>query len=300
MPGKRSLFVTVLTMLFFFVCAQLSAQQVDCTVKVNYDAVSSTAKDQLRDLASDIRDYVNNYQWGAENIPDKVKCTLDVFVQRVVAENKYMAQVFVGSQRPIYGSAKSSVVLRLMDDSWQFTYIKGRPINHNSYAYNDLTSFLDFYMYLVVGYDSDTFEKLSGSPMFRKAADLANLGRGSGDPGWQPVTTGFSRLQLINELLSPAFEHVRAASWRYHFTGLDSLAFAPEKAYKNILGALEVIGKVRRLADPRNQVIKAFFDTKYMEIADLFVNNPDKTVYNTLATIDPAHLKTYEEYSQKQ
>ena len=168
MPGKSTVILISLTALMFFVSAQLSAQRVDCTVNVNYEAVSTTNKDQLRDLASDIREYVNNYQWGAENIPDKVKCTLDIFVQRVQGDNKYLAQVFVGSQRPIYGSKKSSVVLRLMDDSWQFTYIKGRPINHNAYSYNDLTSFLDFYMYLVVGYDSDTFEKLSGTPCFRK------------------------------------------------------------------------------------------------------------------------------------
>ena len=134
MPGKCARFVTSLTMLLLLVSAQLSAQQVDCTVKVNYDAVSSTNRDQLRDLASDIKDYVNNYQWGAENIPDKVKCTLDIFIQRVQGENTYSAQVFVGSQRPIYQSAKSSVVLRLMDDAWQFTYIKGRPINHNAYS----------------------------------------------------------------------------------------------------------------------------------------------------------------------
>ena len=300
MLGRPTVILISLTMLTLFVSAHPLAQQVDCTVNVNYEAVSTTNKDQLRDLASDVRTYVNSYQWGAESIPDRIKCTLDIFVQRVQGENTYSAQVFVGSQRPIYGSKKGSVVLRLMDDAWQFTYIKGRPINHNAYSYNDLTSFLDFYMYLVVGYDSDTFEKLSGTPMFQKAADIANLGRSSGDAGWQQGTSGYSRLQLINELLSPAFEHVRLAYFKYHFTGLDSLAFAPEKAYQNVLQAIENIGKVKRLSDPRNQVIKAFFDTKYMEIAELFAKNPDKTIYNTIANIDPAHLKTYEEYSQKE
>jgi len=300
MPGKSTVILISLTMLLLLVSARLLAQQVDCTVNVNYEAVSTTNKDQLRDFASEVRTYVNSYQWGMENIPDKVKCTLDIFIQRVQGENKYSAQVFVGSQRPIYASANSSVVLRLMDDSWQFTYTKGRPISHNPYAYNDMTSFLDFYMFLIAGYDSDTYERLAGTPMFQKAANIANLGRSTSDPGWQPSTSGYTRLQLINELLSPAFEHVRIESWRYHFTGLDSLAFAPQRAYRNVLHALENIGKVRRLSDPRNQVIKLFFDTKYMEIAELFVKSPDKTVYNTIANIDPAHLKTYEEFSQKE
>jgi hypothetical protein len=300
MSCKPPAVVIALTLLTLFVSADVQAQQVDCTVNVNYESVATSNKDQLRDFASDVRSYCNSYQWGADNIPDKVKCALDIFIQRVEGENTYTAQVFVGSQRPIYGSAKSTVVLRLMDDAWQFTYTKGRPINHNPYTYNDLTSFLDFYMFLVVGYDSDTFEKLSGTSMFQKAADIANLGRSSGDPGWQQTTSGYSRLQIINELLSPAFEHVRIASWQYHFTGLDSLAFAPEKAYRNILQAIENIGKVKRLSDPRNQVIKLFFDTKYMEIADIFAKYPDRSVWNIIANIDPAHLKTYEEYSQKE
>jgi hypothetical protein len=300
MSGKCLAIVISVATLTPIVSSQLLAQMVDCTVNVNYEAVATSNKDQLRDFASDIKSYVNSYLWGADNIPDKVKCTLDVFVQRVQGENTYTAQVFVGSQRPIYGSAKSSVVLRLMDDSWQFTYLKGRPINHNPYTYSNLTSFLDFYMYLIVGYDSDTFEKLSGTPMFQKAADIANLGRSSGDAGWQPVTSGYSRLQLINEILSPSYERVRLAFWQYHFTGLDSLAFAPEKAYQNILQAIENIGKVKRLSDPRNQVIKLFFDTKYMEIADVFAKDPDKSVWGIIANIDPAHLKTYEEYSRKE
>src|SRR5512140_3505580 len=102
------------------------AQGVDCTVNVNYEAVTGQYKDLLRDFASDVKDYVNGYQWGADNVPDKVKCTLDMFVQGVTGDNRYNAQVFIGSQRPVYKSNKSTAVLRLKDDAWEFTYIKGR------------------------------------------------------------------------------------------------------------------------------------------------------------------------------
>ena len=276
-----------------------SAQELDCTVQVNYESVATTNEELLSNLASDISDYVNNYSWGSENLPQKVKCTLNIFVQSVIGEDAYQAQVFVGSQRPIYDTEKSSAVVRFLDETWNFTYIKGRPINHNLYSFSDLASFLDFYAYIILGYDFDTYESLSGTPFFHKAAEVASLGRSSGQKGWELTTGTFTRAQLINEILNPKFEPVRAASYTYHFAGLDSLSVEPRKARSNILVALESIGKARKQIDPRNFVIKAFFEAKHLEIAELFRHYHDPSIYAKLSDIDPSHVQTYEEYRTK-
>jgi hypothetical protein len=275
------------------------AQQVDCTVQVNYESVASANKDLLTNFASDVRNYVNNYQWGSEQIQEKVKCTLDIFIQNVTGENRYLAQAFVGSQRPIYGANKSTAVVRLLDEAWEFTYIKDRPINHNPYSYNDLTSFLDFYMNLILGYDYDTYENLAGTPWFQKAMDVASLGRSSGQKGWQLVTTGYSRTQLITELLSPTVTPLRTTVYKYHFSGLDSLAANKEKALANIAAAIEKASIARKSNDARNLAIKTFFDTKYLEMADILLDYPDPTIYIKLGRIDPYHQMTYEEYRIK-
>jgi hypothetical protein len=157
-------------------------------------------------------------------------------------------------------------------------------------------SFLDFYMYVVMGYDYDTYDRLSGTPLFQKAADIARMGQSSTAKGWQPSTTSFSRTQLIFEILNAKFEPVRSASWRYHFTGLDSLSTAPARAYQNIIGALEAIDKVRKGSDPRNLIIKTFFEAKSLELADVFKQYPDRSIYIRLSQIDPTHQQTYEEY----
>ena len=277
----------------------LIAQEVDCTVQVNYEAVPTTNKDLLRDFASDLRDYLDNYKWGQDNLGEKVKCTMNIFVQSVTGENKYLAQIFVGSQRKIFGTEKSTAVLRLFDESWEFTYLKSRPISHNMYSFNDLASVLDFYVYVILGYDYDSFEPLSGTPLFQKAADIANLGRSSGQKGWPPNTNSYSRCQFIDEILNPKFEPVRRASYIYNFTGLDSLAINPAHAYTNILHAIQDIGLAKKNVDPRNYVIKTFFDTKYLELADVFQGYSDPSVYFTLANVDQSHQKTYDEYRAK-
>lgn len=277
----------------------LSAQQILCEVRVNYEAIPTTHKDLLRDFQSDIQAYLNNWNWGNDNLDEPIRCSMEVFLQSVVGENRYSAQVFVGSSRPIYNGNQTTAVLRLKDDLWEFTYVKARPINHSLAIFNDLASFLDFYAYLVIGYDYDTYDNLNGTPHFQKAADIASLGRSAGAKGWQPSTSGFSRVQLIEEILNARYAPVRSASFKYHFAGLDSLTIAPEQAYRNIREAIRMIGDVKRTADARNQIIRVFFDTKYKELAELFVGYADPSVYAELATIDPTHQTTYEEYRKR-
>jgi hypothetical protein len=289
----------VLFTLFLACLTPATSQQLDCTVNVNYEAVGAANKDLLRDFASEVRNYLNNYQWGSEQLDEKVKCTVDIFIQTATGENKYMSQVFVGSQRQIFGSKKSTAVVRLFDEAWEFTYVKDRPINHNPHSFSDLASFLDFYVYLILGYDYDTYEPLGGTPWFQKASDIASLASTSSQKGWQLVTTGYSRTQLVTDLLNPTVNPIRGSIYRYHFRGLDSLAVDTQKGWANMRGALEQIGATKKGIDARNLVFKSFFDTKYLEIAEVFQEYPDPTIYIVLSKIDPYHQKTYDEYRLK-
>lgn len=294
---KKFLLFVLGGLLLAFSAAQ--SQEINCVVRVNYESVSTANKDLLRDFESDIRDYLNNYKWGADNLEEKIRCTFDINIQNVVGENRYSAQVFIGSMRPVFDSDKNSAVLRLFDEGWEFTYIKGRPINHNPYTFSDLASFLDFYVYMIIGYDYDTYIPMGGTSFFQRAADIASLGRSSGGKGWGPAKSGFSRQQLIEDILNARFANMRKASYKYHFSGLDSLATARDAALANIADAITMIGETKQGADPRNQIIKSFFDAKYLEIAELFLGYQDSNIYLTLASIDPSHQTTYEEYRRR-
>lgn len=276
------------------------AQQIQATVTVNYEAVASTNRDLLQDFKSDITSYLNDYTWNDQgDQKEKINCNFDIFIQSVVGENRYSAQLFVGSRRQVYRSERNSAVLRIFDETWEFTYVRNRPINHSSYTFNDLASVLDFYAYVILGYDYDTYDKLSGTPYLQRAADVASLGRSSGQKGWLPSKSGYNRVQFIDELNDAKFAPVRTASYIYHFEGLDSLSINQERGWSNILRALNIITKTRALVDPRNIVIRSFFETKYMEIADTFLNYPDPTIYVKLDAMDPSHQKTYDEYLAK-
>ena len=296
----RPLVVSALFLLPTCTAAVGYAQQMDCTVQVNYDAVPTANKDLLQNFERDIRDYIDNYTWGAENLPNKIRCTLNIFFKGATGDNKYTAQMFIGSQRPVFGSDKNRAVLRLFDETWEFTYINTQPLSHNLFQFDGLASCIDFYILLILGHDFDTFEPMGGTPYFRTAADIANLARSSGAKGWDVKAGSYSRLQLINEILSAKYEPVRRAMFTYHFVGLDSLSLNTRRSTGAILQALETIAKVRKRADPRNLYIKAFFDAKYMEIAEIFQTSPDRNVYDRLGVIDPAHRSTYDEAKSRE
>jgi hypothetical protein len=151
-------------------------------------------------------------------------------------------------------------------------------------------------MLLLMGYDYDTYDRLGGTALFQKAADVARLGRSAGGKSWQPTPGVYARSQLIEELLSPQLEGIRVASWEYHFNGLDSLSIAPERGFVHIVAALDLIAKVRASVDPRNLVVRSWFDTKYLELAQVFQDYPDPEIYLKLTKIDPANQKTYDQY----
>jgi len=275
-----------------------TAQQLECAVNVNYESVSTTNKDLLADFGAAVQYYMNNYPWGQDS-DIRVSCNLSIFIQSVVGENRYSAQVAVISQRERLGSEKNTPMVRLKDDSWEFTYVPNRPLNHSPSQFNDLTSFLDFYAFLILGYDYDSYESLGGTQWFQKAADVASLGRVTSGGGWQNSTGNFTRTQLIDDILKPSLAQVRLASYNYHFEGLDSLTLNPTGAYERILSALEKIGEAKKKAEPRNLAMRAFFDAKHLEIAELFANYPDPGIFRKLGQIDPMHISTYEEYKAR-
>ncbi|HEY3252048.1 MAG TPA: DUF4835 family protein, partial [Ignavibacteria bacterium] len=88
------------------------------------------------------------------------------------------------------------------------------------------------------------------------------------------------------------------AFWLYHFAGIDSLQYNKRAALERISQAIELIGKVKKL-EVRSFIIKNFFETKYLEIAQTLTDYYDKTIYRKLMDIDPDHTSTYQEYGQK-
>ncbi|MBI4546562.1 MAG: DUF4835 family protein [Ignavibacteriae bacterium] len=293
----------ILLTCLFTVSALLDAQEIECKVSINVEPLNAQAKENLADFLEQVERYINSHRWLDEDLGgEKIRTSISINFQASPRDNHYIAQVFIGSSRPIYKADRSTAVARIKDDSWEFDYVRFQSLSHNEYRFDPLLSFIDFYMYLIIGYDFDTYKANDGTPYFQKALEIVNRARGAAGAGrgWEiNPQSNYTRAQLVDELLNPKFRDLRDALYTYHYNGLDLLYKNPSKARKNILAALEKVGKLQNKINQPSLAIRLFFETKHLEIADTFRNDPDQTVYARLAKIDPSHQATYKEYSQK-
>jgi len=285
-----------------FLSLTTAAQELDCEIALDVTSFSlpAEARDNLIDFANQVKQYMNSHRWTKDGIEgdEKIKCRIDITILGSPTDNHYSAKAQIGSQRPIFKSERSTAVTRIVDDKWDFQYIRNQSLTHDENRFEPLLSFLDFYAYIILGYDFDTYKSGDGTQYFQKALEIVNPARGAANAGkgWEPSTRGqYSRAQLIDELLNPKYRDLREAVYRYHYRGLDLLYKDQEKARKTILSALEKIRKLQEKINESSVLVRLFFDTKYLEIAETFVNDPDLSVFTKLIKIDPSHQKNYEE-----
>jgi hypothetical protein len=289
----------------FLLCAGIAAaQELNCEVTVNIDNITSGQRDYLRSFEADVKKYLNNNRYTDEDLGgEKIDCAMTIFFLSG-ANDKYTAQVVVVSQRPIYNgnekSGKNTQVMRLLDDRWDFPYVPNQPMNKDDYRFDPVASFLDFYAYLIIGLDLETYTSMSGARYFQKALNICNQASASAFAnGWQSPAGSYSRFGFIDELTNMKYQPIREAFHSYHFDGLDLLTTQPQSGQTAMLKAIETIADVRKKQNPRSILVKSFFDSKYLEIADDFLTWPDRSVYDRLTAADSPHQGTYDTYRQR-
>ncbi len=283
--------------LLFSFTAIILPQELNCTVTLNTDNIPNQNRELLSTFGQEVADYMNmtkftNEDWGG----DKIKCSLNIFILSASSDVSYTAQVVVSSQRPIYKSDRNSLMLSINDNNWTFTYQSGQPMYANQNTYDAVTSFLDFYAYLIIGFDKDSWDQpLAGTPYFVKAADIANLGASSKfSKGWESSSSSFSRRGLVEDLLNEKYRPFREALYDYYY-GIDYYSTNPKEAVKHIVKLVKTLESLKAKMDLNSVLIKTFFDAKSGEIIQYLKNYPDKSIFVSLKKIDPSHISKYNE-----
>ncbi len=288
----------LLPILFLFIIGSSNSQEIDCKVTVNFEQLPPQNKADLSDFAEKIQRYINNYKWTNVDFGgEKIQCTMNIFFTSA-SGNNYQAQIFIGSQRKVYDSDKSTAILRILDDKVDFVYDKNAPLYHDEFRFDPLLSLIDFYIYIIIGYDFDTYEPFGGTEFFEKAFRICTNAQSSKfSRGWQRVTSGYSRYNLINELLDPKYSDFRKAMYDYHYNGLDIMQKHPDEAISTIDSVIDVMLNIKNNINQTSTLVKLFFDAKYLELAQIFKNAENKEIYfKKLISADPSHQATYLEH----
>jgi hypothetical protein len=278
------------------------SQELDCKVIVNYESLPVVNREILIGFASIVEDYMNMTRFSEEEWEGpRIPCTVNIFFLSAANEVNYSAQAVIVSQRQIYNAINVSPMLTINDNTWNFIYEKGQSLYSNRSTFDPLTSFLDYYANIVIGYDMDSYFELGGNQYFSKAFNIVNLGSSSGfSGGWQSSSpTTFSRWNLVSDFLNEKYRPFREAFYNYHYNGLDIFLENKPLALEQMAGLVETLEDMKAKVDMNTVLIKTFFDAKHGELADYLRHLGNPNIFVTLKRIDPRHASKYDEVLNK-
>ena len=285
----------ILVLLFGFTSI-LFAQELNCVVTVNTESIPVESRELLNDFGPSVETYMNQTRFTDQNWEyPKINCALSIFITSANDETHYQAQLVVTSQREILKSDKKSLMLSINDNSWSFEYVRGQPLYSRQSVFEPVTSMLNYYAYIILGFDADSWDDLGGTPYFTKAYDIVNLGANSNfKTGWDRNSSSYSRRGLVEDLLNEKYRPFREALYDYYY-GLDYYEKDKTTGQKYMAKLVDVLANLKKKMDLNGVFVKVFFDAKYGELIDRLRTYPDKTVFEKLKKIDPAHLAKYDE-----
>ena len=262
---------------------------------VDYRALSGSDYTYLDEFREAVREYLNLQRWTDDTYEEveRIDCTVQITFLEALSLTRFRAKLVIASRRPIYGTGQSTIILQINDDGWQFDYPQGTPLISDPDRYDEITSILDFYAYIVLGYDYDTFSEFGGSDLFERARRISDIAKTTGGVGWQELGADRSRTKLITELLDPRYRPLRKVYFTYHLGGLDRFVQETEVARSAVLTSIEALKPIVDVNE-RSYVVDLFFSAKYRELASIFEQSTlASQAFDLLAEMDPAHLSDY-------
>ena len=199
--------------------------------------------------------------------------------------------------RPVYNSTYTTPLLNFKDNKIEFTHRRGEPLNFNESTWEDnLTGIINYYVYLFLALDFDSFSPLGGQPYFDRVATVVQQAQSSGETGWRAFEDTKNRSAVLSGYTDAATAGIRELMYTYHRKGLDEMVTSPDKGRAAITESLQNIKKIYEVA-PMSVMLSIFKDTKLDELVNVYSKAPESErtdVYNLLKDIYPTETERLE------
>jgi len=263
--------ISVFLLLFIY---NLSfSQELLATVQINSQQLGGSNQQAYKALEKSLRDFINNTSWTGKKLQnfEKIKCNFAV----VIAErdgNRFKGSIVIQAVRPVFSTSYESPLINLQDQRFAFEYIENENLvfNERQFSGKNLIDVVSFYVYVILGYDADSFQSMGGTPWFAKAQQIAQNSQNRNYEGWNVINEPRSRTILINEIINPNWSQLRSTMYTYHRAGLDNLFNQDQTAAKKVI--FDALLQLKRYENSFQQsyYFNLFLDNKSDEIFNIF------------------------------
>lgn len=277
----------------------LVAQEFEPRVVVDVSMLAPELRQDVSTMQSDVLTYLRQQsfsgkQWEGPKIP--IELTIYVTGGNL-ASRRYTARLLYSSSINL-DSGRSSPILRVLDQQWTFPYTLNQQLTFQSLRFDPFSTLIDFYNFIALGFDADSYEYLGGTQYYQRAQELCLLGATNNAPGYTAVVQQpgeLTRISLVSELLNPRFEPFRKLIFDYHYDGMNRYNWEPDSAR---LVLEQILGKMVRFKQELTQpsyLLRVFFDAKRTELCEVFRGTRNRRVLDMLRSLDPSNASVYEE-----
>ncbi len=253
---------------FFFIGTIILAQEFNANVIVDYSQVQSSNNQAFKTLEKELKKYINTTKWTNQkfSVQERIECNFNIIINEEKGGNLYGATLTVQSRRPVYNSSYYSPILNIQDTDFDFKYVQFQPLVFNERRFtSNLVDVITFYIYIVLGYDADSFEQEGGTVYFEKAREIVKNAQQQGYEGWNSNDLGKNRFRLTDNLFETKYKPIRKIMYTYHRIGLDTMSKNQREA-KNIIANNILLLKQYKNNSAFAYVLDIFLNTKSSEI----------------------------------
>ena len=245
---KTLLLLMVALLCAFHVVADDEATELNCEVEVNADKISNGSRDVFNELKQSVTDYMNTTKWtnATFGTNEKIYCKLLFTISSWDDGSGVMeGDLQIQSQRPVFNSSYTTALINFKDPKVHITFMPGQTLEFSELEMKDnLTAILNFWAYMIIALDFDSFELNGGDPYYDRAAQVVRLAQNSGESGWKAFEDNNNRSAVLSAFTDKQTAPIRQMLYDYHRMGLDQMVVTVDKGRATITHTLENLAKV--------------------------------------------------------
>jgi len=301
----------------FFLCficifaafASLRAQELLAKVTVNSQQVVGTNVDKtvFTTLQTQLTNFLNNRKWTSDvfQSQEKIRCNFILTVSNVDADNIFQATLAVQSARPVYHASYQTALINCQDANVQFKYVQFQQLDFNENRVQgtdalaaNLPAIFAYYVYVILGFDYDSFSPKGGDLYFSKAQNVVtNAPEAKAISGWKSFDGQRNRYWLAENMMNSKYNDIHDIIYSYYRDGLDKMYDDVETARANVLDALSSLQDFNQ-TNPNTMIAQFIVQGKSQEYIGIFKNgDPQSRVQASqiLTSIDVSNAATYKQ-----
>lgn len=293
----------------FVACTTLRAQELQAKVIVNAQQIPNTNVDKtvFTTLQNQLTTFINNRKWTSDVFQpqEKIRCNFILTLSSVDADNVYQGTLAIQAARPVYNASYQSALINYQDGNVQFKYVQFQQIDFNESRVQgtdalaaNLPAIFAYYVYMILGFDYDSFSPKGGDVYFSKAQNIVtNAPESKVISGWKSFDGQRNRYWLAENMMNSKYNDIHDIIYGYYRDGLDQMYSDEENARSNVLDALSSLQDFNQ-TNPNTMIAQFLVQGKSQEYVGVFKNANQQSraqASQVLASIDVSNAAAYKE-----